>query len=104
MLVESNPNLAAECFQQLRQPKNIVFKSSGSSSSEESTMDDSNTIAQDYLQALMKMEISLKTMEVVNKLSTSLDIPFDFIRMYISQCIRDCENTKDKYLQVSGIF
>lgn len=50
------------------------------------------------------MEISLKTMEVINKLSTSLDIPFDFLRVYISQCIRDCENTKDKYLQVSEWF
>ncbi|CAL5228136.1 g11215 [Coccomyxa viridis] len=55
--------------------------------------------APDYLAVLVSMELSLHSLEVVSRLTSSLDLPQDFINHYIANCIASCDRAEDKMKQ-----
>ena len=79
LLVENNPLISIHCLLKLT----LL----------------STHIINDYLLTLVNMNISLNSIEVVNRLSTIIVLPKEFINLYITTCINTCNQTKDKSIQ-----
>ncbi|KYR01412.1 hypothetical protein DLAC_11507 [Tieghemostelium lacteum] len=57
----------------------------------------------EYFQVLISMEVNYRSMEVVNALATSVELPSHFIPMYINNCMITCNNIKDKARQQRSV-
>ncbi|CAL8096493.1 unnamed protein product [Calicophoron daubneyi] len=54
---------------------------------------------EDYYKALVSMDLTVHSMEVVNRLTSKVEWPPEFTHRYISNCMQSCQSIPDKSLQ-----
>ncbi|KAJ3162504.1 hypothetical protein HDU88_006663 [Geranomyces variabilis] len=52
-----------------------------------------------YLSVLVSINMSLHSLEVVNRLAGQTQLPDDFLRLYVVHCIETCDRSRDRYIQ-----
>jgi hypothetical protein len=59
----------------------------------------------EYLSAMVKagLSMSLNSLEVINRLSSIINLPTEFLHLYISNCIRACEKMTDDFFQKRSV-
>ena len=88
-LVDNNPTIAIECLLHLM----TEDENDGGFTEQEKN---------EHLSTLVTMDVSLHSMEVVNRLATEPSntlLPVEFIHLYISNCISSCENIPERHAQ-----
>ena len=104
-LVENNPQIATDAL--------VVLLLRNNDGVDDIAKNRNKKLNNEYLSALVNMEMSLHSMEVVNRLAmlnndsskskkktTSINIlPQEFIYLYISNCISGCEMIQDRNAQ-----
>ncbi|KAI0563021.1 CCR4-NOT transcription complex subunit 11 [Gracilaria domingensis] len=59
----------------------------------------SSTQMPKYLDALVNMDMNLQSMDIVSRLSNTVQLPREFMHAYISNCMRSCGDIPDKPAQ-----
>jgi len=93
-LIDRNPSIASDVMLMLLDPSRNNSSSSGFDS--DST---AGSVFDDWLSVLLNIDVSLHTMEVVNRLVAGTTLTPEFLRQYIIASLRTCQHTTDKYLQ-----
>jgi len=52
-----------------------------------------------YLRQITNINVTLQSLEVVNRLVTQVELPSDFIPYYITRCTKTCEDLEDRLQQ-----
>ncbi|KAG5451223.1 CCR4-NOT transcription complex subunit 11 [Clonorchis sinensis] len=59
--------------------------------------------AEEFYDALVSMEVTVDSLEVVNRLATRVSLPKEFIQSYISRCMTYCQSLQDKSTQQRNV-
>ena len=78
LLVENTPSIAIQCLLRCISKDQLT----------------------EYLSALINKEMTLHSIEFVNRLSTLIQLPQDFLCLYLSASIKTCQQTRDRMLQM----